>query len=157
MITKYLVEVHRMEKFLDRFEVRYVPRLDIRDADHLAWIASSRAPTLSDVIIEKLSKPSVKPKESTCEAIKPYLMVIDEPNQEPAYDWMQPITTFLENHPPSDDNAEVKRVVRKAKQYHLIDEILFRRGTNGTMMKEFNCFGTFIVPYADHIHHGPLS
>jgi hypothetical protein len=25
------------------FEIRYVPRLDNRDADHLAWIASFRA------------------------------------------------------------------------------------------------------------------
>jgi hypothetical protein len=34
------------------------------DADHLAWIASSRAPTSPDVIIERLSKPLMKPEES---------------------------------------------------------------------------------------------
>jgi hypothetical protein len=50
--------------------------LDNRDTDHLAWIASSRLPTLSDIIIEKLSKPLVKP----IEAIKQDLMVIDEPD-----------------------------------------------------------------------------
>jgi hypothetical protein len=49
-----------MEKFFDGFEVRYVPHLDNWDADHLAWIVSSRAPTPPDVIIEKLTKPSVK-------------------------------------------------------------------------------------------------
>jgi hypothetical protein len=49
-----------MEKFFDGFEVRYVPRLDNRDADHLAWIASFRAPIPSDVIIENLTKPSIK-------------------------------------------------------------------------------------------------
>jgi hypothetical protein len=49
-----------MEKFLDGFKVWYVPRLENHDADHLAWIASSRAPTLPDIIIEKLSKSSVK-------------------------------------------------------------------------------------------------
>jgi hypothetical protein len=48
---------------------------------------------------------------------------------------MQPIKMFLENHPPSDDNAEVKRIARKSKEYHLIDGVLFRRGTNGMMMK----------------------
>jgi ribonuclease HI len=36
MMVKYLAEVHRMEKFFDGFEVRYIPRLDNRDADHLA-------------------------------------------------------------------------------------------------------------------------
>jgi hypothetical protein len=50
-----------MEKFFDGFEVRYVPRLD----------NSSRAPTLPAVIIEKLSKPLVKPEESTSEATGP--------------------------------------------------------------------------------------
>jgi ribonuclease HI len=45
-MAEYLVEVRRMEKFFDDFEIRYVPRLDNRDADHLSWISSSRAPVL---------------------------------------------------------------------------------------------------------------
>jgi hypothetical protein len=60
----YLAEVQRMEKFLDGFEVRYVPRLDNRDTDHLAWIAYSRASISSDVIIEKLTEPSIKSMET---------------------------------------------------------------------------------------------
>jgi hypothetical protein len=68
-----------MEKFFDGFEVRFVPLLDNRDADHLAWIASSRAPTPLDVIIGKLSKPSVKPAEQADEATKQDLMVSNEP------------------------------------------------------------------------------
>jgi hypothetical protein len=36
MMAEYLVEVHKMEKFFDIFELWYVPRLDNRDADHLA-------------------------------------------------------------------------------------------------------------------------
>jgi hypothetical protein len=52
-------------------------------------------------------------------------MVIDEPEQEPAYDWMHLIKMFLKNHPSSDDNAEVEHTVRKSKQYHLINGILF--------------------------------
>jgi hypothetical protein len=35
-MAEYLAEVHKMEKFFDGFEVRYVPCLDNRDADHLA-------------------------------------------------------------------------------------------------------------------------
>jgi hypothetical protein len=96
-MTDYLAEVRRMEKFFDRFEVRYVPHLDNHDADYLAWIASSKSPTPSDVIIKKLSKASVKSVEEDTEAAKQGLMVIDEPEQEPAYDWMNPIQMFLEN------------------------------------------------------------
>jgi ribonuclease HI len=43
-MADYLAEVRRMKKFFNDFEVRYVPCLDNRDADHLALIASSRAP-----------------------------------------------------------------------------------------------------------------
>jgi hypothetical protein len=85
MMAEYLAEVRRMEKFFDRFEVRYVPHLDNRDVNHLAWIASSRAPTPPDVIIERLFKPSVKPEESTSQA-ELELMIIDEPVQQPADD-----------------------------------------------------------------------
>jgi hypothetical protein len=97
MMAGYLAEVRIMEKFFDGFEVRYVPRLDNRDADHLAWIASSRAPTPPDVIIERLSKLLVKPEESTSEEVGADLMIIDEPPQQPAYDWMSPIKAYLDN------------------------------------------------------------
>jgi hypothetical protein len=82
--------------------------LDNRDADHLAWIASSRAPTPPDVIVERLSKPSVKPVELTSEKVGADLMVIDEPVQQLAYDWMSPIRAYLDNQPSSDDNAKVE-------------------------------------------------
>jgi hypothetical protein len=62
-------------------------------------------------------------------------MVIDDLEQKLVYDWMHPIKMFLENQPPSDDNAEVEHIACKSKQYHIIDNILFYRGTNGMMMK----------------------
>jgi ribonuclease HI len=103
-MTDYLAEVRRMEKFFDGFEVRYVPRLDNRDVNHLAWIASSRAPILSDVIVEKLTKPLIKSKETLRET---YRMIIDGAEQQPKIDWMSPIKAYLDNQPISDDNAEI--------------------------------------------------
>jgi hypothetical protein len=93
-MTEYLAEVRRMEKFFDGFEVRYVPCLNNRDTDHIAWIASSRAPTPSDVIIEKLTKPSVKAVEPLREVD---LMIIDGAEQQPEIDWMSPIKAYLDN------------------------------------------------------------
>jgi hypothetical protein len=113
-MAECLPEVRRIDKFFDEFEVRYVSWLDNYDADHLAWIASSRE-RLLDVIIEKLSKPLVRPAKPTNEAIKQDLMVIDEPEHEPVYNWMHPIKIFLENQPPSDDNAEVEHIACKSK------------------------------------------
>jgi hypothetical protein len=118
-----------MKKFFDGFEVRYVPHLDNYDTDHLAWITSSTPP---DVIVVKLSKPSVKPAERISEAD---LMVIDGPNQKLVFDWMNPIRMFLSNQPLSDDNGEVECIAHKAKMYHLIDRVLYRQGANGMMMR----------------------
>jgi ribonuclease HI len=134
-MAEYLAEVCRMETFFDEFEVRYVPHLDNCDAYHLAWIASSRAPTPSDIIIDKLTKPSVRPVEEAIDAAQPDLMVINEPDQGLAYDWMRPIKMFLDNQLQSDDNTEVERIACKSKMYHLIHGILYRRGANGMMMK----------------------
>jgi ribonuclease HI len=131
-MTEYLAEVQRLEKFFDGFEVRYVPRLDNRDADHLAWIASSRAPTPPDVVLERLAKPSVKeaePSEDTG------FMVIDGPDQQSGCDWVSQIRSYLENRPLADDNAEIERITRKSRMYHLIDEVLYRQGANGMMMR----------------------
>jgi hypothetical protein len=113
MMAEYLAEVCMMEKCFDGFEVRYVPHLDNCDADHLAWIATSRAPTPPDVIVEKLSKPSVKPKESISKA-ETELMVIDEPAHQLAYDWMSPIRAYLDNQSLSDDNTKVERIAHKS-------------------------------------------
>jgi hypothetical protein len=126
MMVGYLVEARRMERFFDSFKVWYAPRLNNRDANHLAWIASSRAPILADVIVEKLSKPSVKPKESISVATGVDLLVIDEPAQHPTYDWMSPIRAYLDNQPPSEDNVKVERITRKSMMYHLIDGVLYQ-------------------------------
>jgi hypothetical protein len=121
-----------MEKFFDGFEIRYVPRLDNHDADHLTWIASSRAPIPSEVIIEKLTKPLIKSVETLRETD---LMIIDGAEQQLVVDWMSPIKVYLDNQPISDDNAEIKRIARKCRMYHLIDGVLYKQGTNGMMMK----------------------
>jgi hypothetical protein len=93
-MAEYLAEVRRMEKFFDGFEVRYIPCLNNRDADHLAWIASSRAPIPSDVIIEKLTKLSIKTVEMLRETD---LIIIDGSEQQPEVDWMSPTKAYLDN------------------------------------------------------------
>jgi hypothetical protein len=134
MMAEYLAEVRRMEKFFDGFKVRYGPRSDNRDADHMAWIASSTAPTPPNVIVEKLFKPSVKPEESI-RKVEPDLMIIDELAPQPAYDWMSLIWVYLNNQPPSDDNVKLECIARKSRMYHLIDGVLYRQGANRMMIK----------------------
>jgi hypothetical protein len=134
MMAEYLAEVCKMERFFNGFELGYVPRLNNRDADHLAWIASSRAPTQPNFIVERLSKPSMKSEESISKA-EPELMIINELAQQPVYDWMSLIRAYLDNQPPSDDNTEVERITRKSRMYYLIDGVLYRQCANGMIMK----------------------
>jgi hypothetical protein len=61
-------------------------------------------------------------------------MVIDEPDQQSGCDWMSQIRSYLENHPLADNNAEIERIARKSKLYHLIDGMLYRQGANGMMI-----------------------
>jgi hypothetical protein len=121
-----------MEKFFYGFEVRYDPRLNNWDVDHLAWIASSRALIPSDGIIEKLTNLSIKSAETIGETD---LMIIDGAEQQPEIDWMSPIKVYLDNQPISDDNTESEHIVRKSRMYHLIDGVLYKQDANDMMMK----------------------
>jgi hypothetical protein len=76
----------------------------------------------------------VKLEESTSE-VGPELMIIDESAQQPTYDWMSLIRAYLDNQPPSDDNAEVERIACKSRMYHLIDGVLSQQGADRMMMK----------------------
>jgi hypothetical protein len=147
-MAEYPVEVRRLEKFFDGFEVRYVPCLDNQDANHLLWIASSRAPTPSNVIIEKLTKPSVKAAEPVEGAD---LMVINGPKQQLAYDWMSLIRAYLDNQPLSDDNVEVECITRKFRMYHLIDGVMYMQGVNGMMIR---CISKEDIQLLQDIHIG---
>jgi hypothetical protein len=80
----------------------------------------------------KLTKPSIKSVETLREMD---LMVIDGAEQQPEVDWMSPIKVYLDNQPISNDNAEIERIARKSRMYHLIDGVLYKQGTNGMMMK----------------------
>jgi hypothetical protein len=125
--------------------------LDNCDTDHLAWIASYRAPILPDVIVERLFMPSVKPEESISKA-EPELMVINEPAQQSVYDWMSTIKAYLNNQLPSDDNTEVECIEHNYRMYHLIDGLLYRLGVNGIMMKYI--FREESIELLEDIHMG---
>jgi hypothetical protein len=73
--------------------------------------------------LKKLTKPSVKAVEPLRDAD---LMIIDEAEQQPEIDWMSHIKAYLDNQPISNDNAEIERIARKSRMYHLINGVLYR-------------------------------
>jgi hypothetical protein len=48
---------------------------------------------------------------------------------------MSQIKSYLENRPLADDDAEIERIARKSRMYHLIDGVQYRQGANGMMMR----------------------
>jgi hypothetical protein len=48
---------------------------------------------------------------------------------------MSQIRSYLENRLLANDDAEIERIARKSRLYHLIDGILYRQGANGMMMR----------------------
>jgi hypothetical protein len=82
------------------------------------WISSTKAPTPSGMILEKLAKPSITITCQNANSACPKLMVIDGEEQLDV-DWMEPI----------------QRVARKSCQYVIIDEVLFHQGANRMLMK----------------------
>jgi hypothetical protein len=48
---------------------------------------------------------------------------------------MSPIKAYLDNQLISYDNAEIERITRRSRMYHLIDGVLYRQGANDIMMK----------------------
>jgi hypothetical protein len=48
---------------------------------------------------------------------------------------MSTIKAYLDNQSISDDNAEIERITRKSRMYHLIDGVLYRQDANDLMMK----------------------
>jgi hypothetical protein len=48
---------------------------------------------------------------------------------------MSHIKAYLDNQSISDENAEIERIARKFRMYHLIDRVLYRQGANGMMIK----------------------
>jgi hypothetical protein len=117
--------------------------------DHLAWIASFRAPILSDVIVEKLTKSSIKSVKTLREID---LMIIDGAKQQPKVYWMSPIKTYPDNQPISYDNAEIERIARKSRMYHLIDGVLYKQGANSMMMKRIS--KDEVIQLLQEIHSG---
>jgi hypothetical protein len=70
---------------------------------------------------------------------------------------MSHIKVYLDNQPISDDNAEIERIARKSRMYHLIDGVLYKQGANGTMMKciskAYSYYKRFTTESVGRIYH----
>ncbi|GJS84412.1 reverse transcriptase domain-containing protein [Tanacetum coccineum] len=115
-MIKYLEKVKSLVSGFANFSISQVPRSKNKKADSLSKIASTSFAHLSkQVLVEILKEKSIQEKEVTT--------VIKEDGPT----WMTPIIEYLKEGTLLDDKKEASKLRIKARQYELLEGILYRR------------------------------
>ncbi|GJS53949.1 reverse transcriptase domain-containing protein [Tanacetum coccineum] len=115
-MIKYLEKVKSLVSGFASFSISQVPRSHNKKADALSKIASTSFAHLSkQVLVEVLQEKSIQEQEVAA--------VVEEEGPT----WMTPITEYLKDGVLPDDKKEANKLRIKARQYELMDGILYRR------------------------------
>nr|GEU58639.1 hypothetical protein [Tanacetum cinerariifolium] len=115
-IVKYLDKVKSLVSGFTNFSISQVPRSKNKKADALSKITSTSFAHLSkQVLVEVLKDKSINEKEVAT--------VVEEDRPT----WMTPILEYLKEGTLPGDKKEARKLRLKARQYKLIEGILYRR------------------------------
>nr|GEV57150.1 reverse transcriptase domain-containing protein [Tanacetum cinerariifolium] len=129
-MIKYLDKVKSLVSGFTNFSISQVPRRKNKKADALSKIVSTSFVHLSkQVLVEILKDKSIKEKEVTT------MIEDDGPT------WMTPIVEYLKEGTLPSDRKEARKLRIKARQYELVERILYRR--------------SFLTPWLRYV--GPLQ
>ncbi|GJY09957.1 reverse transcriptase domain-containing protein [Tanacetum coccineum] len=143
-MIKYLEKVKSLVSGFASFSISQVPRSHNKKADALSKIASTSFAHLSkQVLVEVLQEKSIQEREVTA--------VVEEEGPT----WITPITEYLKDGVLPDDKKEANKLRIKARQYELMDEILYRRSFLRPWLR---CVGPLQADYViREIHEGSCS
>nr|GEY61639.1 reverse transcriptase domain-containing protein [Tanacetum cinerariifolium] len=115
-MIKYLEKVKILVSGFTNFSINQVPRSKNKKADALSMIASISFAHLSkQVLVEILKEKSIQEKEVTT-------MV-----EEDGLTWMTSIIEYLKEGTLPSDRNEARKLCIKARQYELLEGVLYRR------------------------------
>ncbi|GJT61802.1 reverse transcriptase domain-containing protein [Tanacetum coccineum] len=115
-MIKYLEKVKSLVSGFASFSISQVPRSHNKKADALSKIASTSCAHLSkQVLVKVLQEKSIQEQEVAA--------VVEEEGPT----WITPITEYLKDGVLLDDKKEANKLCIKARQYELMDRILYRR------------------------------
>ncbi|GJU77667.1 reverse transcriptase domain-containing protein [Tanacetum coccineum] len=115
-MVKYLEKANSLISGFANFSISQVPRSKNKKADALSKIAStSFAHLLKQVLVEVLKEKSIQEEEVTT--------VVKEEGPT----WMEPIIEYLKDGTLPDDRKEASKLCIKARQYELLEGVLYRR------------------------------
>ncbi|GJS43649.1 reverse transcriptase domain-containing protein [Tanacetum coccineum] len=115
-MIKYLEKAKSLVSGFANFSISQVPRSKNKKADALSKIASTSFTHLSkQVLVEVLKEESIQEREVATVVEK------DGPT------WMTPIMEYLKDGTLPDDRKEASKLRIKARQYELLEWVLYRR------------------------------
>jgi len=148
----YCKAVRRLDEKFDGLELNHVLRKYNEAADALAKMASERTTVRPDIFVSDLYKPSVDYKDDRGSDQPPDGLGIDPKDSaaheqeamdiesEPAapdnsLDWHYPLLQHLVDGTLPSDQAEARRVARRAKTFLLLDREMYKRSPSGILMR----------------------
>ncbi|GKD23260.1 reverse transcriptase domain-containing protein, partial [Tanacetum coccineum] len=143
-MIKYLEKAKSLVSGFANFSISQVPRSKNKKADALSKIASTSFAHLSkQVLVEVLKEKSIQEKEVTT--------VVEEDGPT----WMTPIMEYLKDGTLPDNRKEASKLRIKARQYELLEGVLYRRSFLKPWLR---CVGPLQADYViREIHEGSCS
>jgi ribonuclease HI len=160
-LAAYLLHVRKLEKDFAVLELQHVPRADNSVADELSVRASTWAPVPEGVFERRLLRPTAQPAEldeggktstlklavpvayhllnppkTVCATGGPASPLAPHPVSQSGPDaWISEIRDYLKENILPEDHVSAEHIVRLAKRFTVVEGDLYRRGTNGILMR----------------------
>ncbi|GJZ82633.1 reverse transcriptase domain-containing protein [Tanacetum coccineum] len=115
-MIKFLKKVKSLVNGFVNLSISQVPRSKNKKADALSKIASTSFANLSKQVLEEILKNKSIQKEKVVTIV-----------EEEGPTWMTPIMEYLKNGTLPDDRKQASKLRIKARQYELLEEVLYRR------------------------------
>nr|GEV28792.1 reverse transcriptase domain-containing protein [Tanacetum cinerariifolium] len=143
-MIKYLEIVKSLVSGFTTFSISQVPRSKNKKADALSKIASTSFAHLSkQVLVEALKDKSIKEKE------------VETVIEEDGPTWMTQLVDYLKGGVLPGDKKEARKLRLKARQYELMEGVLYRRSFLTPWLR---CVGPLQAEYVmREIHEGSCS
>nr|GEU66968.1 reverse transcriptase domain-containing protein [Tanacetum cinerariifolium] len=134
-MVKYLDKVKCLVRGFTNFSISQVPRSKNKKANALSKIASTSFAHLSkQILVEVLKDRSIKEKEVATVV------------EEDGLTWMTPIVEYLKEGTLPSDKKEARKLRIKARQYELMEGILYKRSFLTPWLR---CVGPLQAEYVD--------
>jgi hypothetical protein len=117
-MMKYLQAVHSMQKLFIGITVKSFPRHYNKEVDAIAKATALLEPLPPDVFYEATTV-----RSAADEATPPKFV-----NAIHSEDWSAPIVAEIKGYYEAEDGVIEKRVAIRARNYHIIDGNLYRKG-----------------------------